>query len=149
MSRPSSLMLAPALAACGTLCGVPGRAMAQSGGAFTINWATLDSGGTTTPIAAGVYSLVGTIGQPDAGVCAGGALQVQSGFWAGITAAPCYANCDNSTAAPVLNVADFTCFLQKYSSGDAYANCDGSTQAPVLNVNDFTCFLQKYSAGCP
>jgi hypothetical protein len=61
---------------------------------------------------------------------------------------PCYANCDGSVAAPALNVADFTCFLQKYSGGDSYANCDGSTAAPALNVADFTCFLQKFSAGC-
>jgi hypothetical protein len=65
-----------------------------------------------------------------------------------VTPAACYANCDASTQAPVLNVGDFTCFLQKYASADPYANCDGSTQAPVLNVGDFTCFLQKYSAGC-
>jgi hypothetical protein len=39
----------------------------------------------------------------------------------------CYANCDGSTASPILNVNDFTCFLNKYASGDAYANCDGST----------------------
>ena len=64
-------------------------------------------------------------------------------------AAPCYANCDGSTTAPVLNVGDFTCFLQKFAAGAAYANCDGSTQPPVLNVGDFTCFLQKYAAGCP
>jgi hypothetical protein len=61
----------------------------------------------------------------------------------------CYANCDGSTQAPVLNVADFTCFLSKYAAGAAYANCDGSTQAPVHNVADFTCFLTKYAAGCP
>ena len=61
----------------------------------------------------------------------------------------CYANCDNSTASPALNVADFSCFLQKYAAGDPYANCDLSTTPPVLNVQDFTCFLQKYSAGCP
>jgi T5SS/PEP-CTERM-associated repeat protein len=61
----------------------------------------------------------------------------------------CYSNCDGSDVAPTLNVADFSCFLQKYAAGDAYANCDGSTQAPVLNVADFSCFLQKYSAGCP
>ncbi len=30
-----------------------------------------------------------------------------------------------------------------------YANCDGSTSAPVLNVADFTCFLQDFAAGCP
>ena len=62
---------------------------------------------------------------------------------------PCFANCDGSTAAPVLNVGDFTCFLQKYAGQDPYANCDGSTAPPVLNVADFTCFLQKYAAGCP
>jgi hypothetical protein len=64
-------------------------------------------------------------------------------------AAPCYANCDGSTASPVLNVADFSCFLGKYANGDTYANCDGSTAAPTLNVSDFTCFLQKYASGCP
>jgi hypothetical protein len=61
----------------------------------------------------------------------------------------CYANCDSSTTAPVLNVGDFTCFLQKYAAGDPYANCDSSTTPPVLNVGDFTCFLQKFAAGCP
>jgi len=46
-------------------------------------------------------------------------------------------------------VADFTCFLQSFASGNAYANCDASTTVPVLNVADFTCFLQKFAAGCP
>jgi agmatine/peptidylarginine deiminase len=62
---------------------------------------------------------------------------------------PCYANCDDSTSQPVLNVGDFTCFLQAFAAGDSYANCDGSTSPPVLNVADFTCFLQKFAAGCP
>ena len=67
----------------------------------------------------------------------------------GVGAAPCYPNCDGSTAAPVLNVADFSCFLTRYASGDAYANCDGSTQPPALNVQDFSCFLARYATGCP
>ena len=68
----------------------------------------------------------------------------------GITLVPvCYANCDDSTAAPVLNVNDFICFQQKYAAGDSYANCDNSTAAPVLNINDFICFQQKFAAGCP
>jgi hypothetical protein len=61
----------------------------------------------------------------------------------------CYANCDSSTAVPILNVADFTCFLQRYAAGEPYANCDNSTTPPVLNVADFTCYLQRYAAGCP
>ncbi|MEX2219154.1 MAG: hypothetical protein WD749_10400 [Phycisphaerales bacterium] len=61
----------------------------------------------------------------------------------------CYPNCDSSTTAPLLNVADFGCFLSRYAAGHAYANCDASTQPPVLNVADFGCFLQRYAAGCP
>jgi hypothetical protein len=62
---------------------------------------------------------------------------------------PCYANCDQSTAAPILNVADFSCFLQTFAAGDSYANCDNSSAAPMLNVADFSCFLQSFAAGCP
>jgi hypothetical protein len=68
---------------------------------------------------------------------------------AGCSNPTCYANCDGSTASPVLNVADFTCFLQRFAAGESYANCDGSTVSPVLNVADFTCFLQQFATGCP
>jgi hypothetical protein len=70
----------------------------------------------------------------------------------------CYANCDGSTIEPVLNVDDFTCFINEYASAQtlphqqqvtAYANCDGSTTAPALNVDDFTCFINRYALGCP
>ena len=60
----------------------------------------------------------------------------------------CYANCDNSTTVPFLNVNDFICFQTKFAAGDTYANCDNSTTAPVLNVNDFICFQTKFAAGC-
>jgi hypothetical protein len=81
----------------------------------------------------------------------GGEIRGQLLFntFGGPCAPPCYANCDGSTQTPVLNVGDFTCFLQRYANGESYANCDGSTQQPVLNVGDFTCFLQEYAGGCP
>jgi hypothetical protein len=62
--------------------------------------------------------------------------------------ASCYANCDASTAAPVLNANDFQCFMNKFAAGDAYANCDHSTASPILNANDFQCFLNAFAAGC-
>jgi hypothetical protein len=62
---------------------------------------------------------------------------------------PCYPNCDNSTAQPILNVLDFVCFLQKFAAGDPYANCDQSTNPPLLNIADFACFLQKFTEACP
>ncbi|MBL9031000.1 MAG: hypothetical protein JNM80_04750 [Phycisphaerae bacterium] len=61
---------------------------------------------------------------------------------------PCYPNCDESTATPVLNVNDFVCFNNRFVAGDAYANCDHSTATPILNVNDFICFLSTFAAGC-
>ena len=61
----------------------------------------------------------------------------------------CPANCDNSTTPPVLNVLDFSCFLNKFASASAGANCDCSTTEPVLNVLDFSCFLNQFAAGCP
>ena len=113
---------------------------------LSISWSTIDSGGGTSTGAS--TTLSGTIGQTDAGVMTGGGYTLAGGFWTG-SPGVCYANCDQSTTAPVLNVADFTCFLQKFAAGDAYANCDQSTQPPVLNVADFTCFLQRFAGGCP
>jgi hypothetical protein len=69
----------------------------------------------------------------------------------------CYANCDGSTAAPILNVDDFTCFINEFAAAQSLppaqqvghtANCDGSTAAPVLNVDDFTCFINAFAVGC-
>jgi hypothetical protein len=65
------------------------------------------------------------------------------------TPAGCYANCDGSTTAPLLNVLDFSCFLNRFAAGDTYADCDLSTAPPTLNVLDFSCFLNRFAAGCP
>ena len=60
----------------------------------------------------------------------------------------CYANCDGSTTAPVLNVNDFVCFGNRFAAGDSYANCDASSTPPILNAVDFICFMNKYATGC-
>jgi hypothetical protein len=72
--------------------------------------------------------------------------QNEAVLWIGTL--PCWANCDGSTTAPALAVADFACFLARFQDGDGYANCDRSTTPPVLNVADFTCFLRRFAAGC-
>jgi hypothetical protein len=81
-----------------------------------------------------------------------------SAWTPGMLAIPCYANCDQSTAAPVLNVDDFSCFMNTYALAlqlppaqqvTSYANCDHSTSMPVLNVDDFTCFINEFALGCP
>lgn len=85
------------------------------------------------------------------GVIVGTGTDPQGGTQAFIARVPafCYANCDGSTAVPVLNVNDFTCFLTRFAAGDAYTNCDRSTTPPVVNVVDFACFLTAFAAGCP
>jgi len=55
--------------------------LAQS---YSIDWSTIDGGGGTST--GGVYSVSGTIGQPDAGRMSGGNYAVDGGFW-GIIAA--------------------------------------------------------------
>jgi hypothetical protein len=105
-----------------------------------------------SPGTSGAYSVGFRVTRPYLGGPGTGAADVRDYIDNAVIAggsAPCYANCDGSTAAPVLNVLDFTCFLQKFAAADPYANCDASTTTPTLNVLDFTCFLQKFAAGCP
>lgn len=60
----------------------------------------------------------------------------------------CIANCDNSTAPPILTPNDFGCFINMFAAGVSRVNCDHSTSTPMLNVNDFMCFINAYAAGC-
>ncbi|MBC8094301.1 MAG: hypothetical protein H7Y43_00685, partial [Akkermansiaceae bacterium] len=46
---------------------------------FAIDWHTIDGGGGTST--GGVYSVSGTIGQPDAGRMSGGNYSIDGGFW--------------------------------------------------------------------
>jgi len=46
---------------------------------FSIDWFTIDAGGGTST--GGVYSISGTIGQPDAGTISGGSYSLTGGFW--------------------------------------------------------------------
>lgn len=55
-----------------------GSLLAQS---YSIDWSTIDGGGGTST--GGVYSVSGTIGQPDAGpTMTGGNYSLTGGFWA-------------------------------------------------------------------
>ena len=51
---------------------------------YSIDWWSIDGGGGQST--GGVFSVTGTIGQPDAGVMSGGNFTLQGGFW-GVVAA--------------------------------------------------------------
>ena len=57
-------------------------ALAQSGGPYDLSWNSVDGGGETE-CSGGGYTLGGTIGQPDAGLMAGGVYTLGGGFWGG------------------------------------------------------------------
>ncbi len=62
------------LALCGWVIGLAAQT-------YSIDWSTIDAGGGTST--GGVYSVSGTIGQPDAGVAmTGGNYSLTGGFWA-------------------------------------------------------------------
>jgi hypothetical protein len=66
-----------------------------------------------------------------------------------IRAAVCYANCDASTVAPILSASDFIAFSTATRRGIRTPTAMCRRLRRVLNVGDFTCFINKYAAGCP
>jgi hypothetical protein len=70
----------PMLAACLLLAA--SIALAQAGGGYDLAWNTVDGGGGSASTGGG-FSLGGSVGQPDAGVLAGGGYTLSGGFWGG------------------------------------------------------------------
>lgn len=66
---------------------------------YSIDWYTIDGGGGTST--GGVYTVSGTIGQPDAGHMSGGNFSIDGGFW-GIIAAV------QTPGAPLLRIFSTT-----------------------------------------
>jgi hypothetical protein len=60
---------------------LPALGLAQQ---YSIDWSTIDGGGGTST--GGVFTVTGTVGQPDAGTMSGGSYTLSGGFW-GIVAA--------------------------------------------------------------
>ncbi len=133
----------PSVAMLLLLLGVPAL-HAQS---YSIDWFTVDGGGGTST--GGVYSVSGTIGQPDAGKMSGGNFSMDGGFW-GIIAAV------QTPGAPLLSIARTTTntvavfwlspatgyVLQQNTNGVATVNWsnvvttpsdDGTTKTIVIN----------------
>ncbi len=62
----------------------------------------------------------------------------------------CYPDCDPGTGPGVLDIFDFLCFGNRFSTLDPYAcDCDLSTGPGVCDIFDFLCFGNAFSAGCP
>jgi hypothetical protein len=97
----------------GALAGVS-AALAQ----YAINWSTVDGGGGTST--GGVYTVSGTIGQPDAGVMSGGNFTLTGGFWA-------FAGVVQTPGAPTLAVV---------ASGPGQATISWTPSTPGFVLQD-------------
>lgn len=64
--------------------------------------------------------------------------------------ASCYADCDTSSGAGVLDIFDFLCFQDSFTQSEPYAcDCDTSSGTGVCDIFDFLCFQDAFVNGCP
>jgi hypothetical protein len=106
-------------------------ALAQN---FSIDWFSVDGGGGTST--GGVYSVSGTIGQPDAGSpMMGGDYTLVGGFWPIVAAI-------QTPGAPLLHISraagDIVVFWERPATGfllDETITLNGSPMAPWMQVD--------------
>ena len=102
---------------------------------FSLNWSTVDGGGGTST--GGVYTVSGTIGQPDAGTMSGGTYALSGGLWGLIAAvqepgAPLLSITPAGTNAVLLSWPyPSTGFGLEHSAAVQPANWTAATNAPV------------------
>lgn len=83
---------------------------------YSIDWFTIDGGGGTST--GGVYSLSGTIGQPDAGTLSGGSYSLIGGFWGAVI--------------PVQQVGSPTLFIENLLNGSVKVSWLPNTPGFIL-----------------
>jgi hypothetical protein len=104
-----------------------------------IAWALTPGAVGSVVIAGGTK---GSLAGPNAGA--------DDGFLAQYAIESCYADCDQSTGAGVLDIFDFLCFQNAFVNSDPYAcDCDVTTGPLVCDIFDFLCFQNAFVGGCP
>jgi hypothetical protein len=103
---------------------------------YSIDWFTIDGGGGTST--GGVYSVSGTIGQPDAGSLSGGNYTIDGGFW-GLVAAV------QTPGAPLLTIygtSTNTVVLSWPSPSIGWTLQQNTNNVSSLNWSNITAGLQ-------
>jgi hypothetical protein len=103
---------------------------------YSIDWFTIDGGGGTST--GGVYSVSGTIGQPDAGKMSGGNYSIDGGFW-GIIAAV------QTSGAPLLSIfrtATNTVLVSWPSPSPEWTLQQNTNSVSSLNWSNVTATIQ-------
>ncbi len=105
---------------------------------YSINWHTIDGGGGTS--AGGDYSLVGTIGQPDAGtVMTSDSFNLTGGFWPGMQEAACIVDLEHFA-----RFAEYWLMTGASLPADLYMD-----EYDIVNLDDLGVFLGYWLWYCP
>ena len=102
---------------------------------YEISWHTIDGGGGSS--SGGPYSLMGTIGQPDAAYSADGNFELLGGFWPG--GPLCFVNFEH--------FARFAEYWLETGTGlpaDLYEDLDNQ-----VNEHDLRVFVEQWLCYCP
>jgi len=128
------------VAAALVMLGVAGLGVAQD---FAIGWYTID-GGTPVVSTGGGWTLTATIGQPDAGLHAGGDFDLFGGFW---SAAPTCACLSDMNADGDRNGLDVQGFVACLTGGGTNCDCANVDVGAGLDLDDLTAFVDDLLDG--
>ncbi len=101
---------------------------------YTLHWTTIDGGGGTAT--GGGFTLMSTIGQPDAGTMQGGSFALDGGFWAGVSTSPGAPPCvGDINGDGMVDGADLGLLLFAWGTpGAADLNGDGTIDGADLGL---------------
>lgn len=120
------------------------RAVAQ----YDLSWHTVDGGGATYSTA-GLYSLGGTIGQPDASVLSGGAYTLRGGFWLAGASSPCGPCPGDIDHDCTVSLSDLTILLAHFGQGSGATPDDGDLNGDQsVDLSDLTLLLSSFGSTC-
>ena len=110
---------------------------------YSVTWYTVDGGGGAG--IGGDFELVGTVGQPEAGIMTGGDFEIVGGFWPGI-APSCYGDLDDDNQIGLTDLAEL---LANYgtTSGATYPDGDLDGDGDV-DLQDLAELLAVYGTDC-
>jgi hypothetical protein len=104
-------------------------------GDYKIVWSTIDGGGGTS--SGGQYIVMGTIGQYDAAVSAGGRYELLGGFWPG-------------GPICIIDLEDFSRFAEYWlESGTGLPADLYKDENNIVNLYDFNAFVDEWLYYCP
>jgi hypothetical protein len=110
-----------------------------AGGQYELSWSTIDGGGGRS--IGGDFTLIGTIGQPDAAYSAGGNYELLGGFLAG--GPLCF-----------VNLKHFARFAEHWlweecNEGNDWCNGADLNQLDGVNELDLKFFVEEWLCYCP